>query len=392
MRTQKAALVLSLYLVASPLAFGDTDPNAEEKLRLQQQKELLEARKELLEAQKALVDAQYPKFTGGKAGALTFGTSVDVFHATVNAHRALRDLSIRICNDESLKAVAIVVVVADEDLKAATAHRLVNRQLGELVKAYKALEGDEARPQTRNSPVAGAAVPLYAAATALSSIADLTKLFRSDVKVSPEEVPLTDNDLLSAISACPGFASKVKSSQSFMAVKALDEGQSIFWSLYKEAQKLREKAESNGAVQSAELALFDKAKIAAASKEDKAAFVKLTADTTRRAALITIHDKIEALVSSVDDAKYPNLLRILRGEEAAKQFEAAKSANGVLLSASIVAKGGFSAVSTSVWRADRLYSRGGVAVSYRVVNPRDQSVLSAGFVDQESGTQEVKFD
>ncbi|QJR16705.1 hypothetical protein [Usitatibacter palustris] len=391
MRTQRSPIVLLLFLLASTLAIADTDPNAEEKLRLQQQKELLEAQKALLDAQKALFDAQFPKFTGGKAGALTFGTSVDPFHATVNAQRALRLLGDRICTDKALKAAPTIVIVADEDLKAATAYRLAHRQLDVLVKAYESLAGDDKTPKTRSSPIAaGMAVPAFA--TALSSIADLTRLFRSDLKVSPEEVAVSENDLLSAIAACEGFAGKVKTSQT-MTMKMLDEGQSTFWAAYKKAQTLRAEAEARGPVEVAELSVFDKAKIGAASKEDKAAFVKLTADTTRRAALITIHDKIETLVGGASEAKYPNLLWILRGEEVVKQFDVAKAApGGVLLSANIVAKGGFSVVSTSIWRSDRFYSRGGVAVSYRVVDPKNQNTLSAGFVDQESDVQRVKFD
>jgi hypothetical protein len=176
-----------------------------------------------------------------------------------------------------------------------------------------------------------------------------------------------------------------------MAVKTLDEGQSAFWASYKKAQDLRAKSEAKGPVEIAELSVIDKTKIAGASKEDKATFVKLTADTARRAALIAIHDKIETLVNGANEAKYPNLLWILRGEEAIKQFDAAKADEGVLLSASIIAKGGFSVVSQSIWRSDKLYSRGGVAVSYRVLDPKSHKVLSTGFVVEESDVQEVKF-
>lgn len=404
-----AVLAVALCILSVPIA--QADGNADLIKQLQDQKALLDAQKSLIDAQagllnsqKSLVDAKYPDFTGGKTGSMTFGSSVDAFHANRYAYSALETVATKICKLDVLKGKRVLLLSSD-DLASIAADRLLMDQLSSLNKAYDtALKPTP--PEVELPPTKGPylAVPgLYTAAIALSSIADFTKLFRTDQTVSQEAVTLSDSDLANALIgtcvAAPAARAKPTSEAtaspaaepvqppfflaSYLSIPALlNENSSKLWKGYMAANNNRANALALQLANDVELSGMDKTKLTTR-------YVTLQASSAQIKALLATHAQLDTIFTGVNDTtKEPNLLRLLRGEALLDHFT--KNKDTLLLTANIVLKGGFSVVSKSIWREDKFYSRGGLAVSYRVMDTKG-TVIAANVVSAESEPAEVKF-
>jgi hypothetical protein len=388
-----AATAVGMYFLSATVLHAED--NTELIKQLQDQKALLDAQKGLIESQsalftsqKSLIDAQYPQFPGGKGGGTTFGASVDTFHANLFAYGALNSLANRLCALPVFGNTPQVLVLSADDLDSIAATRLFKNQLNGLVAAYDDVLKTKEPEVTRVAPLAGT----YAAAVALSSLADFTRLFRTDKKVSQESVTLSDSDLANEIAGCLDTVSKqhkflLASSLMLPALLVDSPDSASLWGKYEEAAKLRISAQKLKAEDDAELEALDKAKLT--TKEDHKKFVDLKSSSNRLTALLTVQTNLDSTFTGVsDNTKEPIVLRLLRGEALLKQIN--NDPKPLLLTTNIVLKGGFSVVSQSIWRADKFYSRGGLAVSYRVEN-HDGKVLDAGILRAESAPSEVKF-
>jgi len=373
------------------VALAHADDNADLIKQLQAQKALLDAQKDVIDSQsgiltsqKSLIDAQYPKFTGGKSGETAFGSSMDTFHANLFAYGALNSLATKLCAESHLKSASVVFVLSGDDLASVGVMRLVQDQLTELIDSYHKVIKEA--PTTGHEKRMAALAP-YAAAMALSSIADLTRLFRTDLKVSQETVNLSDADLANALSACGTDKFLLSASLATKPLLEAAHDDNSLWGQYKLATELRAQAQAAQLAADAEIATLDKTK--PKNEAERKRYVELQTLSDRVKGLVTAQDKVETLFTGVNDSsKEPNLLRLLRGEALFKKINASPQAS--LLTATVVLKGGFSVVSQSIWRADKFYSRGGLAVSYRVLKA-DGSVVAAGVLNEESQPAEVHF-
>jgi hypothetical protein len=384
-RTTVAILTAYCLLFAS---FAHADSSADLLKQLQDQKAVLDAQKGVIDSQtgiltsqKALIDAKNPQFAGGKSGETTFGSSVDVFHANLYAYSALNTLAGKLCKLETLKN-STAIVLSSDDLASIAAASLLKEQLDGLITAYNAALNTTPPQGKRLAPLAAG----YAAAMALSAAADFTRLFRTDQKVSQEVVTISDSDLANELSACAPQKFLLATSLAMPALLTQVPAVDSLWGKYMKAAALRATAQAVQIADDAELATMDKTKLP--TPLDRSTFIDLQTSTDRLKALSTAHSNLDPLFTgSNDTTKEPNLLRLLRGEALLKK---ASESNTVLLTASVVLKGGFSVVSQSIWRADKFYSRGGLAVSYRAVKT-DGSVLAAGVLSEESKPAEVHF-
>lgn len=369
-----AVLVVTFCILSVPIA--QADDNADLIKQIQDQKALLDAQKGLndskaglLTSEKNLVDAQYPKFTGGKAGETTFGTSVDPFHANFYAYKALGSLASDLAGalfKQTTLTDKKVLVLSSDDLASIAAYRLLKNQLDELNKAYEAslklasTPTVDLVPPTTPSTSVLKTIPIYTAAMALSSIADFTRLFHTDQKVGQEAVTLTDSDLANAlIHANPA---KFLLATSLVIPELLDEKNSKLWAEYNMANSNRVTVQALPSNMDANLA-------------------------KQFTALLAKHTQLDTIFTGVNETtKEPNILRLLRGEAL---YNAYQTDNTVYLTANVVLKGGFSVVSQSIWRQDKFYSQGGVVVSYRAMD-KEGKVLAADILSKELA-DEVKF-
>lgn len=388
-----AALVVALCILPVPIAQAEDDADLikqlqDQKALLDAQKGLIDAQAGLLNSQKSLVDAKYPDFTGGKTGSMTFGSSVGAFHANRYAYSALETVAKKICDSPALKDKNVLVLSSD-DLASIAADRLLKNQIDSLRKAYDAAL-QSTPPTVERTPSMGqdrfsAFDPgLYTAAVALSSIADFTKLFRTDQTVSQEAVTLSDSDLATALSGCAPRKFLFASSLAIPAL--LGEKQSLLWLSYLNANDLRAQALALQLKNDVAFSGMDKTKLA--TQKEREDYVTLRASSAQIKALLATHAQLDTIFTGVNDTtNEPNLLRLLRGEALLDHFT---NKDTLLLTANIVLKGGFSVVSKSIWREDKFYSRGGVAVSYRVMD-KYGTVIAANVVSAESEPAEVKF-
>jgi len=383
------ALVM-LYAALSVLVVNAAD-NVDAIKQLQDQKALSDAQKDLIKsqadalaAQKDLINAQFPKFSGGKSGEIAFsGSSVDSFHANLFAYDALSSLACKLAKNAAFADAKRVLLMSNEDLVSVVATRQVQYQIDQLVKDYKSL-----LPEDIKFEVAITQLP-YAVGTALSSIADLGRLFRTDQKISQENISLSDTDLANALIGCDPKKFVLPSSLSLSSYFLDAPNASALWNAYKEAGDYRSQVISKLKRARVELATMDASKLADKAG-DRAKYIQLKTRADRIDSLLERHTSLDGIVLGVNETtKEPILVRLLRGE-AIKNVVANKNEKAVLLTASVVLKGGFSVVSQSIWREDKFYSRGGLVISYRAQNP-DGSVIASGFMSEESSPARVHF-
>lgn len=380
------AIVAGLLLSFHSVAYADAA--ADQLKALQDHKALLDAQQgviasqtSILTAQKAQIDAMYPAFSGGKNGDITSGSSLDTFHANLNAYNALTALAGRFCTWPEVETYPALVLSSD-DLAAIATAKILKDQLDGLLADYKDALQTVAPKGERIALIAGA----YAAATALTAVADLTRLFRTDQQVSQETVALSDADFANALSACAPRTFLLASSLATAALLTAPTPGSL-WGKYEDAAQLRARAQAVQAEDEAELATIDKSKLT--NRDDRKTFIALQASADRLKAILAAHANLDLVfLGSNDTTKEPNVLRLLRGEALLNKITTTPKIQ--ILTANVILKGGFSIISKSIWRADRFYSRGGLVVSYRLMTP-DGSVVKAGIVSQESLPQEVLF-
>jgi hypothetical protein len=334
----------------------------------------------------AAVAARYPAFDGGKSGSIAAASSVDGFHATLGAYEALQTLAQGLCALPPIRAAGKVVLRSDDDVAALLAYRQLMPLIDGLARDFRAAlasvpeEGRFARESV--GTVAG-----YAGAAAFSSVASLGRLFRSDTKLAEESVALSDADLAAAIEACDLRRFVVVAHLATPEVLARPAAAGLRGRL-QSLRELRGAADVAWAAAAAEVAAMERPRITL-TREERKRYAVVQTVSLRLKALATTHDRLETALATVDDASgEPALLRLLRAEALENLLAAEPGA--VLLSASVALRGGFSVVSQSIWRADRFYSQGGLAVRYRM-EKADGTVLGTGLLTQESPAREVHW-
>ena len=334
----------------------------------------------------AAVAARYPAFDGGKSGSIAAAGSVDDFHATLAAYAALQTLAQGLCALPPISAAGKVVLRSDDDVAALLAYRQLMPLVDGLAREFRAALASvpEEGRFTRDSAgtVAG-----FAGAAALSSVASLGRLFRSDTKLAEESVALSDADLAAAIEACDlqRFVAVAHLATSAVMARTTTAG---LRGRLQSLRELRGVADVAWAAAAAEVAAMERPRITL-TREERKRYAAVQTVSLRLKALATTHDRLEVALAAADDASgEPALLRMLRAE--ALESLLAAEPGAVLLSASVALRGGFSVVSQSIWRADRFYTQGGLAVRYRLERA-DGTVLGAGLLTQESPAREVHW-
>jgi hypothetical protein len=330
---------------------------------LDAQKKLIDAQKDLLGSQKSLLEAEFPKISGGKEGTIEFKSGgADNLHAHVQTYQALSRAASDVCDkvNASLNDKESVVLLSADDIKMSGQYRIALSDLQSLQKMFEDAVGQKVA-------ITGTGLELYGAAIALTTIADFTKLFRTNRTLYAESTTVADEELTNLVAQC------IKRSVIYPAVQfdsAIASGTSSFIDALHGLDVHRAKVDSL---------------IMELSAKEK----RTPSDEARLAALKTLaarHDKFVTAMAASDEAnKTPILFYLLRGEIVAN---AVKSANIPLLTTKISKQGGFSMITSSIWRSDRFFSSGGVVVSYRLVS--NGQLRTAGSVPADSPFVEVQ--
>lgn len=337
---------------------------------LNAQRDLVKAQSDLVTAQKGLIDAMFPAFASnfGKSGEVKIDTGEgDKFHATAKAADALRSAASEVCKAVALRVPSetaqtdtaagdgkaprkkTIALFTDDDRRALAAYRVANGD-GLFLKAQ--LEAVVAK-KSGGSVVTEAVPPglaIFGAGMLLSEIADFTKLFRTDRTLFFSAPDLPEQLLVDLIAACPDLA------VSFPAAgvdAAFASGDSEFMKLVDALRALRQKI--------------------AANSDNKD--------------LIDHYEQFMTKLLALDDAKFPVLFSVLRGEAA---MRSATTAEKRILTVRLVTKGGTTMKTSNIWREDRFYASGGVIVSYRYTV--SDTLVAADVIALDSGFSRLSLD
>jgi hypothetical protein len=344
-----AALLCSTASAADP----PPNPNADAIAAAQQLKDLVNAQKDLLNAQKELIDAKFPRIQGGLPGEIKQGTgSLYNLGAVAEATQRLVSAAEGICAKVKSKEKPTKVVVAGiEESHALLQYSLAAIELGTLDDDTKALVGDV--------PTLRSTLPVYAAGAAITMLTDFAKLFRTDRTIYNETVVLNKEILVDKVSLCMGidptpWTVEYPRSKLDATVRQLD--QDPFWKRVSEVQHRRgdlARLIAQGAEANATREAKDKAAKAQELTDRLAAFMKavLGVDTVTSQSALGI---------------------ILLGE----LVRSALVKPARLLVVHLPHQGGFSMVTKSIWREDRLYVSGGVIATYRVTDSAGNLIAS----------------
>lgn len=338
------SVVFSLLFGVFPVAAGAADASAtadsalkelqDQKARLDAEKALVNSRKDLFEAQQNLLKAQFPEVQGGKTGALSIGTgSAYAIGAWAKVYERIDAAARTVCVSlGDLLTGKEPIITSDDEIRQTFRYTIGAQELALLLKEASAVT---ARPPTTIKPEG--LPPIASIATVLTSVASLTKLFRTDRTIRDEAVSVEDSALKDAVARCLSERKIAFILPDVRMLPALLAGKSQFLT---DLHSLVDKRTSLDAMAS-DTAAPDKAKAATA--------------------LLTRIDTFVSDLLAAEGTTEAPLVSILRGEVLADAFKGTRP----VLSLKLVKQGGISMTTSSIWREDRLYVGGGVIVSYR---------------------------
>lgn len=406
MKRWKTAACVAVSLVCLPLTAGAQDAEKDQlKKELTELKELLTLQKGVIEAQKDLLGAEidllqkkFPTLPAGKAGSVAIEQgSGDTLHATRQAYEALESAALQLCKD--VKAVAEgrekpVVIITAEDLRLAAQYRVVKGEAEALQEEFTKLL------EPKKVGVAGAPAAAVIG-MGLSTLIDLTKLFRTDRKLYFAAVSLQEAELADMVAMCLTTAdndtgaalAKVKYAR-LETESAIAFGQSDL--LQRLDQLARDNVALDAKIRETESAI-------AKAEESKDSAEKLKAADMKRnvaawKALAARYQTFRSSLAGTDAAtRLAIMLAALQGEAVVKMMQPDGGAPGAktaskpsvkLLTMRVAASGGTTMVTSSTFRSDRMYSTGGVVVTFRLTD--GDRVQLAGSIGRDSPLVEVQ--
>lgn len=410
------AAVICLPLAVHAQENADKDKVTKEiedqKKTIQAQKDLINAQKDLIDAEKGLLQSKLPTLPAGKAGTITFDSgNGDVLHATAQSYKALGNAAKQLCvivkerseTDEENQPVAIVTA---DDLRLAAQYRIVKQEADQLEKAFdKALKVDETT-KTSLTPAAPAGA---VAGMALTTLIDISKLFRTDKKLAFSAPTIDESDLTDQIARClantegvtkkhpiaapplPGGAryARVETANviAFGTSHFLAQLDGLASSNAVLATKIRQLQDDISAAE--KKSAKTKGQSAGAGKPADLDKTDLEDKKRELAVWQALAARYGAFKVSLDGSDAATRLAIalaaLQGEAVAKMLEAPGTK---LLTTRIAAKGGTTLVTSSAIRSDRMYSSGGVVITYRLTD--GNSVQEAGSIQVDSRLEEIQ--
>ena len=309
----------------------------------------------ILTAQKDLIDAKNPTITGGKDGTIVKSTdNLDSFHSTIQTYQALNQPAKEICEAAFQKAKnknQKVVFIDEDDALKFTQYKVIKNQMDDILKPPPP---GEAKPLNLS-------LTLYAVGALINSVTAFSKLFRTNREVFSEDVTIVPSAWNAALfNQCS--QTKTKDQQLKFNIGSMGFDASLLLGESKFMKKVTELKEI-------------KAELGDSKKEEAA--------------------KIELLLTSLYKDNGAVLSQLLQSEYLEKEItlneDGTRIANdGALIAKTeIVKKTGFTMKTSNIWRSDRLYSSGAVAVVYSLSN-KDGTVLASDIVINETELKEVQ--
>lgn len=326
------------------LAAEHVNPNQAEIEALNDKKALLEAKEAISKAENSLAKSEFEAFPDnfGKKGNLTL-SGTDTVRVTAKTALAMKQVAKQIAN--LLKAESgSVVLLTDADRMSIPVYKVEKDSADRLLSAARKLLED-------GPPVAAESAELLALGTMLSQFAQFTQLFRTDKTVSFVQTTLPDDLLLELISANAPNA-------------------------------LYAAADLDGLLAGRFASLVGKTLTDLARARDS---LKQIADPKKKEAATALSAQIDEgfkrLMSNNEAAKTLCLLVVLRGELVSGYLDAA---NGREMSVRILAQGGTTIKTESIWRSDRYYVSGSIVASYRLISTAPSgSVMKADVISSD---------
>lgn len=408
MNRPSSILLIAAVLASLPIGASAQDAEKDQlKKELTEQKELLTLQKDVINAQKDVLGAQLellekklPALPEGKPGSVTFDSGAgDSLHATAQAYEALALAAQEVCSTVvavSGKEAKRVALVSPDDLRLAAQYRIVAGEITALQREYN----------RELSKVVTAALPVAAIGPILSTLVDVSKLFRTDRKLSFADVTGDEVALADQIAAC--LQTKLPGKVSYARVEM---GNALGFGSGKLHADLSTLAENDEELAAKIRQLEDDLAKPEDPKKGAAAAPKAGGDSARKKEQLAqwkaLSERYKALLKSLEgtDATVKSgvLLSVLQGEAIDRMVRCEPTAQtkvvcaegdknreviARLLSTRVVKAGGTTMVTSSVWSEDKVYSSGGVVVTYRLTD--GATVQAAGSIQKDSQLREIQ--
>jgi hypothetical protein len=320
----------------------------------------MNSEKAFLEAQSALfkarVDSEKQQFPGfgdnfGKSGASSFeAAGRDKFHVTAKTagayQIAAKELAKILLGEQEAS-----VLLTEADRNSVPAYLNESTRLTRIGLEVRQLLGASLAPEASGSAA------LIGVGSLLSELAQVTKLFRTDKNVSFSDVDLPDELLTDLIAVEAG--AKV-----------------IYPSAY--VDSLLDGSYATTFAQGLKQILSRRSELLKLTGANKAKADVVLTEINQWASQLTAPDAT---------TKLPLLLTVLRGEVVSG---AIKGVSGRTLNIKVLAEGGSSLKTSSIWRSDRLYASGGVVVSYTIAKGGTApAIIKAGLITSETPFQRI---
>lgn len=334
------------------LAEGRTNPNQQQIDELADKKTLAEAKTEALKADAELIKAQSPLLGTdfGKKGdiAITGTDTVRVVsRVTAGLQQTANQIGEFLRNEKDP-----VVLLTDLDRTAIARYWNEKETISRLKRKSSDLLHDN---ETASS---AEATQIYALGLLLSQVAQFSQLLRTDKSIAIVSSNLSEDLLLDLIAA----QTPQKTLYPSAGIDALLSGSSPsqFAKDVAALPSLRERL----------------VKLSEPAKKD-----------TAKGLVTQIDEFLQRLAAADTELKSTNLLLALRGELASGYIDAAQ---GRIFSVKILAQGGLTMTSKSMWRGDKYYVSGNTVVSYRLTSAKGVStVLMADIITTDVPFKEI---
>ena len=340
-----------LYSVVA-FAADHVNPNQAKIDELNDQKALVEAQSALIKAETAAAKEGNDSFGEGygKKGSLSI-SGADNVRVAARASAAMERAAVQIA--DVLKAdKQKTVLITDTDRNAISMYTSEASAMKRLREQANALLGTATLAKAESAE-------LLALGTMLSQVAQFTQIFRTDKTLTFAASTLPDDLLLDLISSNTPNLSLYPAADVDAILTGTTPSQF-----------------SNG-LDALIRARESLTKVDPKKKEKEAA-----------TSLVAQIDAFLARLAAVDSvSKQLSLLLVLRGEMASGYLEAS---NGRVLSVRILAQGGTTLKTESVWRSDKYYASGNIVVSYRLTSRSSiGSVLKSAVIASDTPFVEV---
>lgn len=342
-----------LHLAAVPA--DRVNPNQAEIDQIKNETEVVTARTEAIKAENTYLKEQYAAFPDGygKKGTLTT-QETDKVRLAARTMEAMQAAAKKLVEKLELKKNPVpMVLMTDADRSSVPLYWSENITLGRLASVADSLTGRSVTSTNESTSILGVGM-------LLSQVAQFSQLFRTDKSVAFTPTALPEEALLDLVS--------------------FEAGDKLFYPTADIDGILTRRPATDFTLQ---LAALNGKRAALQAVNDPANKPKATLVLSQLDALNTRMAAVDATT------KMPVLFNVLRGELVSQYLDAAK---GKILSVSLVAQGGASLKTSSIWRADRFYISGGVVLNYKVTGPQTGRILDTGSIATDSNFQRVTFD